>query len=114
MTTTISDGTTSIDIDPEWSSARIGKIIKANIGTLGGRDAVFNWGNYRAWQIPLRNVPNSDTQKINEWWETEVQLTFFFDSTTWDIRLINNVNPLTSLSIPYGDEYDGTLAVEVI
>lgn len=111
MTTYLSNGTIQIDIAPEWETTFKGAVLRADSRTIGGLVSTYKWGDYEAWDVPLTYVPSSDVMQINEWWETQQQLTFYFDETSYDVYILGNC-PFQSPAKPYYDSYNGTLNLQ--
>lgn len=113
MTTTLSDGSRTINLDPEWSTERNDELIIENSRSFGGRESIYLWGKIDRFLFPLEYRTSSDSSLLNEWWLDQTDLFLFFDSTSYDVRIINNEQPFQSLNQPYGVYWSGNILLDV-
>jgi hypothetical protein len=112
--TTLSDGTRTISFDPEWTADRNDELIINTARSLGGRESTFLWGTIDRFRFPIEYSTTSDAALMNEWWIDQTDLFLFFDSTSYDARIINDSQPFQSLNKPYGTHWTGTILIDVL
>ena len=104
-------GTSSdiVKIDPDWDMGDISQILVNQTYAYDGFIDSTKWSSFNQWELNFSYMPHSDAQIINEWWNDNDDLRLVFDTTSYDVRIMNDNNPFPSLKIPYYDAWVGTL-----
>jgi len=112
MADTLSDGTITITIFPEWETQDLQTVVNVSNRSIGGHEANFLWSDFNAFVIPLNYVPSSDTSRINEWWRDTTRVFLFLDVTTHVGLLTNPTEPFKNLNRPYNDLWNSVILFE--
>ena len=57
----------TIELQSDRNLQRLSKINLQSNQSLGGKETSTNFGESRAWSLPLNNVPETDAKAINRW-----------------------------------------------
>jgi len=112
--TNSSDG---ISFEPDFGFKHRDKKIENSIRARSGIQAVYQFGEYRRWKIPVRFVSSGDKQTLNTWWRNNTEL-FFFDNNdmtaagTFGVRITNKSAPIFTPEKPYDYEWKGNLELD--
>ena len=104
--------TDTITLLPEKNVAESKELILSRHTTLEGDDSFFKFGVFDKFNLPLRVVPFSDGLLMNEWWLNREQLTFDFDNSMIDVKIVSLTRPFTQIDKPYFDLWKGNLNLE--
>jgi hypothetical protein len=110
----LTDEAITVILDIEWSLQRLEQQIRYESVGFGGRLSEKLWGDFEAFQVPVLNIPTSDAMIINEWFETQKQLYFYFDQSTSQVLITNLEPPFMLDSAPYHNEHNGFIRLEQI
>ncbi|MDH4247891.1 MAG: hypothetical protein OEW39_08745 [Deltaproteobacteria bacterium] len=121
MAVYVDDVLTTIDpitLYPEWSLTEQARLIQARHRTLGGKEHVYTWGKYFAYEVPLRFLSDSHAALINWWWENQFHLLFTLDTSdsesSFIVRIANDRQPIGGRVKPYVDLWQGVLQLESV
>ncbi|MDH4249041.1 MAG: hypothetical protein OEW39_14650 [Deltaproteobacteria bacterium] len=107
-----------ITLYPEWSFTEQARLIQARHRTLGGREHVYTWGKYFAYEVPLRFLSTSHAALINWWWSNQFHLLFTLDTSDSEsnfiVRIANDRQPIGGRVKPYVDLWQGVLQLESV
>lgn len=106
--------TNSIQLYPEYSYRDEAEKIETVHRSRSGKEYRYKFGDFGRWRIPLSFLTSSDAAQINEWWNTNTDLTYTEDggTTTYGVRLVNDKKPIGGFVEPYDDLWTGTLELE--
>jgi len=107
-----------ITLYPEWSFMEQSRLVQARHRTLGGKEHVYTWGKYFAYEVPLRFLSDSHAALINWWWSNQFHLLFTLDSSdsesSFIVRIANDRQPIGGRMRPYADLWQGVLQLESV
>lgn len=110
MTDYITDNIVQIDLNIDWDSRNDKTIIKSEIPTIGGYVSSYLWGSFNNFSLNINYITTSDALILNSWWETNTELTLYYETTSYNVLL--RESPFKSLNRPYFDQYTGVLIFE--
>lgn len=110
----LSDGTITVSMDVGWRTEQNHTMINPGENAVGGKLAEYLWNIYEVFDFPVEFIPTSDSMQVNRWFETNQQLTLFYDSTSYDVFIFNAKTPMNRLPKPYQDQYNATLILQRI
>lgn len=111
----ITDGTTTIELDPDHGLRRGEAVQRKQTFTQGGEHHVYDLGAHLTTTIPLSHVSSSDAFTMNNWWmnRTAIEYTYNSSASAWLLgRITNPDQPLVQHQEPYRDRYQGGLMIE--
>lgn len=86
--------------------------------SIGGKLSKYNWSDHQTWNVPLEFVCGSEANLLNNWWRNGYNLMFTDNSSdttrNYVVRIVNDSEPITSVNVPYNDQFSGTLKLEAI
>lgn len=103
-----------VSLYPTYDMANQQELLVNRDFTINGNIAQFLWGNFTRFELPLEYIQDSDMLQINDWWNNNNQLVFYFDNTEYNIRIVNEDQPIQNLQRPYNNVWGGNLIVEVL
>lgn len=112
--TYLSDSTITVSLHTTYDTQRNTELIIDRARNIGGKSFDKLWASYDQFQFPVEYITNSDGGQINEWWENTIELTLFFDQTSYQVYIVSNDQPFQQLSRPYQNEWNGTINLGVL
>ena len=107
-----------ITLYPEWSFQEQARLVQSRHRSLGGKEHVYTWGKYFAYEVPLRFLSTSHAALINWWWEKQFHLLFTLDTSdsesSFIVRIANDRQPIGGRVKPYADLFQGVLQLESV
>lgn len=109
----LSDGTSSVDIDPTRGLNIAENRIRQTVISKEGLTDTHEWGNAELYEIPLINLPKAKTDQLLQWWLDMEVLTFTPDQgvpgTTHQMVIDGVERPLDMWHHLFKSKYAGTL-----
>ena len=109
----LSDGTSSVDIDPTRGLNIAENRIRQTTLNKGGLSDTHEWGNAELYEAPLINLTKAKADRLLGWWENMKVLTFTPDQgapgTTHQMIIDGVERPLDMWHHLFKSKYAGTL-----
>lgn len=112
--TYLTDGTITVSLHSTYDTRRNSELIIDRSRNIGGKSFDKLWSVYDQFDLPINYTTNSDACQINQWWENTNELTFFYDSTSYQVYIISEDQPFQQLVEPYHDEWTGIINLGVL
>lgn len=105
----LTDATITVSLDTDYDFQLNAELIVSRDSAIGGTLSQYLWGKHERFTVPLRYLSGNDAAQLNEWWADTDELVFYYDSTSYDVYIINQERPVQSLEKPYQDTWQGDL-----